>query len=401
MSGQPSPADGFVPAQGSHLTGAAVGMTVAGIAGVLIAGLLVSGAAAWSGVLAAMVIPAYLGIGALVFLAIHLAANATWITPYRSILAAMGTGTLAVAVGFIALAAGGGALVYAWWHAAGTDAHGALFRDPQGSKAAWMMPMRWIATGAIIIAVWAVVVAALRALNARSGDGHAALARWGVVALIVLIPTFTLVIWDALLALNVGFVSAMWGFYGLVGGIQAALAFLILIVLVVGRGPNARLGEKHLLHDLGTWMVGGACVVTYITFAQYAIISFANLDEETHFILMRQQHGYGWLYVAEAILRISPFAILMSQTARTHPVALIAAAVAVLAGFAIDITWIIVPAASPDHLPSVVWWVAHALAVLGGFGLWLLPVARLLAAAPVAPVGDTRLRPALDADHLH
>ncbi|MFM2091891.1 MAG: hypothetical protein RLZZ127_2380, partial [Planctomycetota bacterium] len=211
MSGQPSPAPGFVPAQGSHLTGAAAGMIAAGVAGVLIAGLLVSAAAAWSGVLAAMVIPAYLGIGAMVFLAVHLAANATWITPYRSILSAMGVGSLATAAGFIALAAGGGAVVYTWWGAATPEAHGALFRDPHGSKAAWMVPMRWIATGAIIIAVWAVIVAALRALNARAGDGHAALARWGVAALIVLIPTFTLFIWDALLALNVGFVSAMWG----------------------------------------------------------------------------------------------------------------------------------------------------------------------------------------------
>ncbi len=378
------------------LHGVASGLVVAGVAGLLIGGFALDAHTAWSGALGLLVVPAWLAIGSLVFLAIHLAANAVWITPYRGILAAMGAGSVGALPAFIAIAALGGAMIYSdWW------AHG-HFHGP--TKSAWMNGGRWSLTLAIILAVWAALAWWLARINAAQRPGaeqRDALVRWGVVALIVILPSFTLFAWDALLALQATFVSAMWGLYHLVGATQAALATLILIVLALAARGHARLAERHLLHDLGTWMVAGACVVAYIAFAQYAIIAFANMDEDAQFFKLREQHGYGMIYLAEAVLRLSPFAVLMSQSMRARPAALIAASLLALAGAGLDLAWVIVPAFSPNHMPGVLTWLVQAMTLLGGAGLWLMVVAWRLAQAPVIPPHDPRTAQALDGQHLH
>ena len=386
----------FTSLSASHLRGASAGLCAIGVVGLVVCGMAGGSDWAWAGVLGTMVVPAILGIGAWVFLAIHLAAGATWITPYRALLGGMGGASVMAFLPALALMVGGGAVVYDWW--------GRSDYFHSESKNAWMIPMRWMVSMGVIGVLWLMVDALLRRAEARvrpGGDSAAAMARWGVIALLVLVPSFTLFIWDALLALNASFVSAMWGFYHLAGGMQCALAALILLVLYLARSGHARLAAPHLLHDLGTWMVAGACVISYIAFAQYLIISFANMPEETQFFVRRAQHGYGVVHVAEVLLRLSPFLILMSQSLRTRPEAMVVAALAVLAGGTLDLAWVLVPHLSPDHQASPLQWIGILMAIAGGCGLWLATVAFRLGRAPVAPNQDARLHTALSGDHLH
>ena len=165
--------------------------------------------------------------------------------------------------------------------------------------------------------------------------------------------SFTSFTWDYLLTLQVNWFSTMWAVYCLTSMVQTFLCVLILFVLHFRKGQlKHHLGE-HTIHDLGTWMVAWSCFCAYIGFSQYMLIYYANLDEETFFYVMRTQHGYGWWFIFDALLRWPlPFLALMSQKVRTNPTMLTVVAVLVLIGNWLDWSWLIMPALSPNEYRS-------------------------------------------------
>jgi hypothetical protein len=378
----------------TRLTAVAIGLVVLGLAGL---GWLASagGARLWSGLLAGMMLPLWIGLGALFFLAAHSVCGAAWPLPFRRLIEGLSGGVLVAAVVFLAIAGFGIPYLYDW--AEGNPGREHLFRDPHGMKAAWMSSARWIASGLIILAVW--LLLRWRLLRAgrdpAAGDRHR---RWSVAMLIVLVPTLTLFAWDTLLALHVTFTSSLFGGYCLVAAVQAFLAALVLVVVWLGQRRLAAVTRPHLRNDLGTWMVGWACIVAYIAFAQYVIIAFANLDEETAWYLIRSQHGYGTQYAVEALLRcVVPFALLLPQRLRVHPGAQAAAALSALAGTWLDLHWLVVPAFSPNayRLPVA----GEFLVALGCLGALILVALAFWRRHGLVPANDPGLLPAINGEH--
>jgi hypothetical protein len=347
-----------------------------------------------SGILAGMMLAAWVSIGALFFTAAHILGGAHWTVPLRRLIDGLSGGWPVVLVGAIVLAAWGAPHLYDWMQ----PGHG-LFRT--AAKTAWMSAPRWmLTTGAIILLFLALRTLLVRLSLRRDGGAEvgAGEVRLAIAALILGMPAFTLLVWDGLLALEAHFTSAIWGVYCLVGAVQTFLGVLVLVVVGMGNGALKGLIRSHIRHDLGTWMLAWGCVVAYITFAQYIIISFANIDEETFAILKRSQHGYGALYAAEAALRtLVPFALLMSQSLRTKPAVLALAALSVVAGNVIDLTWWIVPTFVPNHFAGVV---PVALSSLLSLGALLLMADAFWRRHGVLPK-DPRLVPTINGEHLH
>lgn len=380
--------------------GLAGGLIALGLAGIVSAFVLGGADRGFSSILTGLLAPLWLAVGALFFIAVHSIVNATWTVPLRRLMEGLTLGLWPALVGFVAIAIAvvvfGG--VYDW---AGSDRE-QLFHAADGTKKAWMTAGRWTATGLIVFGALILVRQILVGLSLRQ-DGGAVIGerhvRWSVITLFVLGYGFTLLVWDLLLTLHVNWVSAIWGFYCFVGALQSFLAVLILVV-VWQRGAAMRdVIRSHHLHDLGTWMVGWACITAYIAFVQYTIIWYANLDEETFWMVMRTQHGYGTQYVIEALLRnLAPFALLMSQRFRADPRMLVIVAVLVLVGNLLDLAWIVVPAFSPNAyripLPEI-------LAALGFAGAGLLLALRFWRSHGLVPAGDPRLLPSINAEHLH
>lgn len=344
---------------------------------------------AWSALLGGLMLPLYVAVGSLFFLAAHALCGARWTVPLQRIMEGVGAGLPISVVAFLALGAIGLPFVYDW--SLENPARGDLFRDPHGSKAAWMTDLRWFVTGAVTLAAWATL---------QRRIATAATPRLGAVTLIVLVPTFTLFTWDAILALHVQFVSAVFGGYCLVSAIHAFLAATALALAWQSRRGLAAVARPHLLKDVGTWLVAWSCIVAYVSYVQYLIISFTNMDEETFWYLMRVQHGYGQEYAVGIVLRcVLPFTLLMSQSLRSRPWALGTAGAAILTGTFVELHWLIVPAFSPNHFRSPLG--PEALVSLGfAAGAFLLAV-RHWRRRGLVPTGDPRLLPAINAEHLH
>jgi len=346
---------------------------------------------AWASLLGGALLPAWVGIGALGFLAMHQLGGAKWTAPVRRIMEGWTSGIPLVLVAVIALAAFGASHLYPWFGATG-EAHHAQFAT--ASKAAWFTPTRWIATTLFAVLIWIVLRAAV-----VGGSG-----RWPKLAVAVLILggySFAMFTWDTVLALDTRFVSAMAGFYAFTGGLQMFLALTILTAVWMANGPLKGVIRSHTLHDLGTWTIGMACFWAYIAFAQYLIIAFAGMDNETAFMLRRTQHEWMALLVIESVLRFPvPFLLLISQSTRTKPWALILAAASILLGGALDVTWLVAPQFNPEGFAALA--ILPELAVIAGFaGGTLLLALRFWRRHGILAHQDPDLLPVVNAEHLH
>lgn len=393
-----------VPTAAPRLRGAASGMVVLGL--IIFVALLLTdlnrAAHAW---VIGLVIPAFLSVAAISFLAVHRLCGARWTAPLKRIAEGLGAGLpLSLLAFFVFAAAGGLAYVYDWANLATTDPEGHRALLHSASKAAWMSPGRVIATTGAILLVWIALRARLINLSLAEdagADNRAAQVRWSVIFLLVMAYTFTLFAWDLLLSLNVHMISAMWGVYELIGAVQAFLALLALCLVWLSRGPLRGVIREHTLKDVGTWLVGWSCIWAYIAFAQYMIISFANMDEETQWYLMRMQNGYQYPFLVECILRLPvPFFLLLSQHTRTKPAFLIPASVAILAAFVIEIIWQVVPALFPNHVPPF-GAIPELFVALGFIGGYLLLALHFWKTNGLIARGDRDLLPAINAEHLH
>lgn len=352
----------------------------------------------WSALLIGLLLPLWLAVGGLFFIAVHAVCGARWTVPLARVMEGVGAGLPLAIVAFLVLGAFGLPQVYEW--AQGNPGRDLLFRDPHGGKALWMTDLRWFASGALILALWLTAQRAL-ARHAVVADAQAAarLGRRAVATLVLLVPTLTLFAWDVVLSLDVQFVSAVFGGYCLVTAIHAFLGGTALAVAWLSRRGLVEVVRPHLRRDLATWLIAWSCIVLYISYAQYVIIAFANLDEEVFWYLMRAQHGYGTEFLVGLALRCLPFLLLMPQALRTRRWALATAGAAVLAGTFIELHWLVVPTFARNHFQSPLG--PEALVALGFLAGSFLLALRHWRRRGLVPEGDPRLLPAINAEHLH
>jgi hypothetical protein len=390
------------------LKAAAAAMVFIGV--VTFAGLLIAGKAelAWSGFLQGMLVPTWIAVGGLFFIAVNSLCGGAWITPLRRIMEGLTSGLPLTGLAFLAVALFGGPYLYDWLFLTGSQ-HDALFHPHAYSHdlitpQAWMSAPRWIATTGVILVLWLFFRYELVRLSLRQDAGadiSRSHVRISTIFLLVFAISFTMFTWDMLLGLNSHWVSTMWGVYCFTSAVQTFLAVLIIIAIWLRAGPLAQVVREHTLKDLGTWSLAWGCFCAYIGFAQYLVIYYANLDEETIFFIKRFQHGYGESYVLEAVLRFAiPFFGLMSQRARGCPTALVIVSSLVLLGNWIDWSWIIMPAFSPNHLRP--FWDLTTLLIGAGFtGGFLLLALSFWRKHGMVASGDPRLKSIINAEHLH
>lgn len=379
------------PLSAPRLAGAGGVLAVIGVVA-FTALLLTDAARAWGALLAATVAVTWTSLGALAFLAMHDAGGARWTAPIRRAAEGWSGGLPLTLAALVALAACGAPLLYDWFALAGTPGHEHLFAGH--AKAAWMSPARWIATTIGITLVWL-------ALRHAFVGGIGRKPRRAVLLLVVAGYGLGLFTWDVVLALDSRFVSSMAGMYAAVGGLQCALALITITAVWWSRGRHADAFRQHTFHDLGTWTIGLACVWAYIAFAQYLIIAFGGMDNETAFYLRRMQNGWDVVLMVVALLRFPlPFLLLLSQRTRTCRYALPIASAAILAGGWLDCAWLVVPHLFPQGMPTL--GLLPELAVgLGFAGGLLLLALRYWRRHGTLAHGDPDLVPVVNAEHLH
>src|SRR6516164_544547 len=144
------------------------------------------------------------------------------------------------------------------------------------------------------------------------------ISRWSAPGLFLVVVVGTLAAYDWLMSVQPTWYSTIFGLYYLAGGALSCMSVTVLVCLAFRRAGILKntISLEHY-HDLGKWLFALTAFYTYIGFAQYMLIWYANLPEETIFYRVRSQGGWLWLSLAFPFIRFFiPFFILLCRGAK-------------------------------------------------------------------------------------
>jgi hypothetical protein len=224
-----------------------------------------------------------------------------------------------------------------------------------------------------------------RRLQLLSGPG---LLLYGLTA------TFASVDW--VMSLEPHWFSTVYGLMFIVGQGLSALAFVILLVMTLGKSqPLAGVLRPQHYHDLGNLTFAFTLLWAYIGFSQFLIVWSGNLPEENVWYLHRFQGG--WEVVAIFLLAFHfavPFLLLLSRRTKRNIQVLAGVAVWILLMRYFDLYWLVKPAFENARTLEPHWLDLAAAAGIGG--VWLWEFVRQVKNRPLLPVGDARMAEAFE-----
>lgn len=164
--------------------------------------------------------------------------------------------------------------------------------------------------------------------------------KFAVIFLVVFGVTSSTSAWDFVMSIDTHWFSTMFGWYTLASWHVTGLAFITLAVVTLREmGYLKAVNESHL-HDLGKFVFAFSIFWTYVWFAQFLLIYYANMPEETiYFIERLSGHGgiFNTPFWVNLILNfVIPFLVLMPRDSKRTGILLKVACVSVILGHYID-----------------------------------------------------------------
>jgi len=201
------------------------------------------------------------------------------------------------------------------------------------------LKMFWIFTISIIVLCIGLVakwwntlnkmdVAPTRALFSSSR----AIAATSIVIIAFIINTFATWYWS--MSIQPHWYSTMFTWNTMAGGAVTFLSILILFIhYLKGKGYLPKVNANHE-HDVAKLMFAISVFWCYTWFAQYMLIWYANIPEETeYFRLRRNMDNYGILFHGAFVFNfILPFFILMTRNSKRSKKTTIVAAFIIIVG---------------------------------------------------------------------
>ncbi len=285
--------------------------------------------------------------GTLALVAVYKVANAKW----SGLLARFASATVAflpvVLLGFVLVFTLGYEHVYGPMQ---EELHALPHGKAVWLSRPWMFARLGVGLAALALVGWAMVrrdlapdawEAAREAAGARRGaleglargfDGSAAaleaterrVARLAPVYVVLYALVLTLVAFDGVMALQPHWFSNLLGGWYFMGSFLGGNALLALLALLGGRetGTTQLISAKQR-HDLGKMIFGFSVFWTYLMWAQFLVIWYGNLPEETGFVFARLWGPWrpvAWLVLCGMFL--IPFVGLLGVTPKKWPVTL-------------------------------------------------------------------------------
>jgi hypothetical protein len=342
---------------------------------------------AFAGYLLGYVYVLGIGLAGTFFTALHYLVGATWSVVVRRVAEAFSS-YLPVALGLLLVVLLGIPDLYVWSTHPVVEGGHALDLTKGGYLSTPLFTLRLV----LILALWSIFGWYFRRNSLRQDEtGDVALTRANGKAAPIFVLLFaltaTLVAFDLLMSLEPTWYSTIFGVYFFAGLWQAGLAALTIVVVLLRR-QGALEGVVNRFHywDLGKYLFAFSVFWMYIAFSQFMLIWYANLPEETGWMIKRTYTSWGGFGIALMALRFAiPFFALMPQKVKENEIGLLVIAGGILIGHWIDLYWTILPAFAPAGVNMK--WTEIGI-TLGFIGLLGWMVLRFLSRHPVAAHRD-------------
>lgn len=196
---------------------------------------------------------------------------------------------------------------------------------------------------------------------------------------------YSILAFDLVMSLSPVWYSTLFGAYFFAGAYWSALAAMGVLASIglcpTPQGSNGNPGEG--LHDIGKLVFAFSIFWVYLLWSQYLPIWYADIPEETFFIVQRI-HRLPWGVIAWAVLIlvwVTPFIALIGRKGKRTPTILGPVCALGLVGMWLERYVLVTPSLSPTTIPFG--WVEALITAgfLGAFGLSALPGIKLVLAA--------------------
>jgi hypothetical protein len=204
---------------------------------------------------------------------------------------------------------------------------------------------------------------------------------------------------DWIMSLDPHWYSTIFGLYFFA---SCYMAFLALLSILTKMTHNISTMKKVITvehyHDLGKLVFGHSCFWAYAAFAQYLLIWYGNIPEETLWYEVRQSHGWFAVWCLLCVGHfIVPFLFLMARRAKRSKNMVVFVSVWMLLMHFVDLYWLVMPVHYQEG-PRFSFLVV--LTMLGIGGLFFSLFASFTRRKAIIPIHDPRLSESMSYENV-
>jgi len=186
-------------------------------------------------------------------------------------------------------------------------------------------------------------------------EGRDRIAREAAMLIVGYAFGYSLLAFDLMMSLAHKWVSNLFGAFYFMGSFLAALMLLAVLTITLRRRMGlVQLISPKQLHDLGKLCFGFTVFWAYLMWAQFLVIWYGNLPEETYFIFYRLIGPWRpvgvWVFL---LVFVIPFVGLLGVRPKKYPPTFLAFALVSLAGIWLERYLEIVPSINGGAGPAI------------------------------------------------
>lgn len=332
-----------------------------------------------------------LALGAAFFVALQYITQAGWSSAFKRVGEAM-SGYIPVSAIFFLLLIFGVHSLYEWSHADAV-AHDNLIAHKRPYLNVPFFYLRLI----LFFGLWTLMFWLLRkaSLNEDLEGGRAWFEKsehLSKVFIFIMALTVSLSAVDWVMSIDVHWFSGLFALKNFVASFYHGTSILILIVLILHRRGYFEFLNSYHLHDFSRYIFMLAIIWGYFWFAQFMLIWYGNIPEETSYYVARWETGWKALFFVEILVNwFLPFVILLPTRTSKSRVVIIAMIILLIAGHYIDLYMQIMPGTTGVLQFGFI----EAGTFIGFAGLFSLVTGWWLSKAPLIPKNHPYLEESL------
>ncbi|MFD1768574.1 quinol:cytochrome C oxidoreductase [Sphingobacterium suaedae] len=292
------------------------------------------------------------------FVALQMVTQSAWSAGLLRIPQAMGS-VLPIAALVLLVIVGLGLTshnLYHHWNADGlTDPNSPHYDKLVAGKAAFLNVPAFLIRQILFMgsySIFAFILAKLSYKEDLEGGLNSYKKSFKLSAIFLVIFGFTTPIWsfDTVMSLEAHWFSTMFGWYNFAAmWVSGIAAITVIVILIKKAGYLAWVNENHL-HDLGKLMFGFSIFWTYVWFAQFMLIYYSNIPEETVYFYKRWEPEYKpWFWLNIVINFLAPLLILVDRDTKRKQNVMLFVAILLLLGHWLDYYIMIMPGTVETH----------------------------------------------------
>ena len=216
-----------------------------------------------------------------------------------------------------------------------------------------------------------------------------------VIFLVFFMFTESMASWDWIMALDPHWFSTLFGWYVLATLLVSALTTIAFVTIYLrSKGYLPKVNDSHI-HDLAKFMFGFSVFWTYLWFAQFMLIWYADIPEETTYFVLRFSE-YKTLFLSMLVMNfVFPILLLLNSDFKSQPWFVLIGGTVILIGHYVDLFVMIMPGTVGG---SWSFGIPELGAALFFLGIFIYTVFSAFAKVNPVPIGNPFLK---ESEHFH